>query len=93
MPDAGQSNSMHVIYESPDANHETVAPDAPVAPPPVEAPDKTPEATSSGLADLFAQAEDPSSSKRKKKKKGRFGDSWLPWRGDTAAEKVRRTVF
>ena len=71
MPDAGQSNSMHVIYESPDANH----------------------ATSSGLADLFAQAEDPSSSKRKKKKKGRFGDSWLPWRGDTAAEKVRRTVF
>ena len=93
MPDAGQSNSMHVIYESPDANRETVAPDAPVAPPPVEAPDKTPEATSSGLADLFAQAEDPSSSKRKKKKKGRFGDSWLPWRGDTAAEKVRRTVF
>ena len=54
MPDAGQSNSMHVIYESPDANHETVAPDTPVAPPPVEAPDKTPEATSSGLADLFA---------------------------------------
>ena len=34
MPDAGQSNSMHVIYESPDANHETVAPDAPVAPRP-----------------------------------------------------------
>lgn len=81
MPDAGQSNSMHVIYESPDANHETVAPDAPVAPPPVEAPDKTPEATSSGLADLFAQAEDPSSSKRKKKKKAGLAIAGSPGEG------------
>lgn len=94
MPDAGQSASMHVVYESPDANHEPAAPDLPAAPPPVEPPEETPEAVApSGLADLFAQAEEPDSSKKRKKKKGRFGDGWLPWRGDTAAEKLRRTVF
>lgn len=101
-PDMEQHASMRVVYEAPDAHHEAKPPEqaaapqnVPAATPPSKPQGETPPA-SSGLADLFAEAEEePASGKRKKKKKekGRFGDSWLPWRGDTAAEKVRRMVF
>lgn len=103
-PKPETSASMRVIYEAPDAHLENKAPEqqedhtqpsVPAAQQPSAPLEKTAPPSSSGLADLFAEAgQDTGNQKKKQKKeKGRFGDGWLPWRGDTAAEKVRRTVF
>lgn len=65
---------------------------------PLSAPEESavPQA-SAGLADLFAQAdqadEPPKKKRKKKQKQGTFGDRWFPWRGETAAEKIRRVIF
>ncbi len=97
-PEPEQSTSMRVIYEAPDAQAEHPQPQQRPVPPAQAEPEREeqPPATSS-LAELFAEAEKPDSTpaskKKSKKEKGRFGDGWLPWRGDTAGEKVRRTVF
>lgn len=98
--------SMRVIYEAPDAHlankapkqqedEDHTQPSVPAAQQPSAPLEKTAPPSSSSLADLFAEAgQDTGNQKKKQKKeKGRFGDGWLPWRGDTAAEKVRRTVF
>lgn len=94
---------MRVIYEAPDAPAQAPPPHrSPAAPAQAAQPAEEPAReeqppASSGLAELFAEAGQdapaPAAKQKQKKAKGRFGDGWLPWRGDTAAEKVRRTVF
>lgn len=102
-PAPEQSASMRVIYEAPDAPAQAPPPHrSPAAPAQAAQPAEEPAReeqppASSGLAELFAEAGQdapaPAAKQKQKKAKGRFGDGWLPWRGDTAAEKVRRTVF
>lgn len=90
-PDAHLANKVPKQQE--DEGH--TQPSVPAAQQPSAPLEKTAPPSSSGLADLFAEAGQATGNQKKKQKKekGRFGDGWLPWRGDTAAEKVRRTVF